>query len=269
VGRASKLLAIPYVVVVGLFLLAPTVIVIVLSFESASYLSFPPTGWSLHNYGEFLHGTTWTHGARTSLEVGLLATLLATSLGTLAALGLVRGRFIARGAIIALILSPAIVPTIVVALGVYVVDARLHLVGNLFSFVAAHAALGIPFVVVNVAASLRTVDRNLELAARNLGAGPVRTFMRITFPLILPGVLAGAVFAFVTSWDEVVIARFLSTPYRQTLPVVVWGGVTIGTDPTVAAAASMVTFVSLALLVAFTIFRWRRATVRSSGEVTL
>ena len=249
----------PYVLVVGAFLLAPTTMVVVLSFTSSRVLFFPPSGFGVHWYGNFLHDQTWRSGTITSLKVGVFSMLLATGLGTLTALGLVRGRFIGRSLVTALVLSPLIAPTVIVGLGMYIMYLRVHLVGTLLALVAAHTALGMPFVVVNVAASLRTVDRNLELAARNLGAGSVRTFVRITLPLILPGVLAGALFSFVTSWDEVVIALFLSTPLLQTLPVVMWTGVQYGVDPTVAAASSVVTAVSLLLLVGFTVLRLRTA----------
>jgi putative spermidine/putrescine transport system permease protein len=253
----------PYVLVVAAFLLAPTAIVIVLSFSSNAILFFPPSGFGVHWYGNFFHDPTWRDSAITSLKVAVLSTLLATVLGTLTALGLVRGRFIGRSLITAVILSPLIAPTVIVGLGMYIMYLRVHLVGTLLAFVAAHAALGMPFVVVNVAANLRTVDRNLELAARNLGAGSLQTFLRITLPLILPGVLAGALFSFITSWDEVVVALFLSTAVLQTLPVTMWTGVQYGVDPTVAAASTIVTGVSLMLLIAFTALRWRTTTRRA------
>ncbi len=248
-----------YVLVVGAFLLAPTVIVIILSFSSDEIFFFPPSGFGVRWYRNFFQDPIWSNGTIASLKVAVLSMLLSTVLGTLTALGLVRGRFLGRPLVTALILSPLIAPTVIVGLGIYIMYLRVHLVGTLLAFVATHTALGMPFVVVNVAASLRTVDRNLELAARNLGAGPLRAFLKITLPLILPGVLAGALFSFITSWDEVVIALFLSTPLLQTLPVVMWTGVQFGVDPTVAAASSVVTGVSLVLLTFFTLLRWRSA----------
>ncbi len=254
---AFVLLKMPFVLVVAAFLLAPTVIVIILSFSSEQIFFFPPSGFGARWYGNFFHDPIWSHGTIASLKVAVLSMLFSTVLGTLTALGLVRGRFVGRPLITALILSPLIAPTVIVGLGIYIMYLRTHLVGTLLAFVATHTALGMPFVVINVAASLRTVDRNLELAARNLGAGSLRTFFRITLPLIMPGVLAGALFSFITSWDEVVIALFLSTPLLQTLPVVMWTGVQNGVDPTVAAASSVVTGVSFALLIVFTLLRWR------------
>lgn len=262
--RLSLLVKTPYVLVVVAFLLAPTAIVIVLSFSSNAILFFPPSGFGVHWYGNFLHDPTWRSGTFTSLKVGGLSMVLATVLGTMTAIGLVRGRVLGRSLITAAILSPLIAPTVIVGLGMYIMYLRVHLVGTLLALVAAHTALGMPFVVVNVAASLRTVDRNLELAARNLGAGSLRTFLQITLPLILPGVLAGALFSFITSWDEVVVALFLSTPLVQTLPVTMWTGVQNGVDPTVAAASSVVSGVSLMLLVAYTVLRWRTTSRRAA-----
>jgi putative spermidine/putrescine transport system permease protein len=249
-----------FVTVVGLALIAPTVILIVISFSSGNVLFFPPPGFSGRWYMNFFHRSDWTEATLTSLKVGILAMVMASALGTLTALGLVRGRFPGRGLITALVLSPMIVPAVIVGLGMYIFYLKLKLVGTLPVFVLSHAVLGLPFVVVNVAASLRTVDRNLELAARNLGAGPIRTFFSITLPLIMPGVVAGALFAFITSWDEVVLALFLSTPLFRTLPVRMWTGIRFGVDPTVAAASSMVTGLSLVLLVVLLFVRIRSVT---------
>jgi putative spermidine/putrescine transport system permease protein len=237
-----------FVGLVGLFLVVPTLVVVIISFTSASVLSFPPPGLSDRWYLKFFGDDLWTRAASTSLMVGGLTMVLATVLGTLAAIGLVRGRFPGRPAVVALILSPLIAPSVVVALGMYVVYVRVGLTGTLLGMVLAHTALAFPFVVVNVAASLRILDETIEFAARGLGAGPVYTFFRITRPLILPGVVAGALFAFITSWDEVVVALFQSTPLLQTLPVVIWAQIRSDVDPTVAAASTMVSVISLVVL---------------------
>jgi len=139
----------------------------------------------------------------------------------------------------------------------YVVYVRIGLAGTLLGLVLAHTALAFPFVVVNVAASLRTLDETIEMAARGLGAGPLRTYFQITQPLIMPGVLAGALFAFITSWDEVVVALFQSTPLLQTLPVVIWAQVRNDVDPTVAAASSIVSATSLLVLCIWILVRSR------------
>jgi putative spermidine/putrescine transport system permease protein len=149
---------------------------------------------------------------------------------------------------IGLMLSPMIVPIVIVAIGTYLVFVSWRLEGSLIGLVVAHVCLALPLVVVNVVASLQSLDRNLELAAQNLGAGPLRTFFRITLPLILPGVGAGALFAFITSWDEVVVSMFLASPTVRTLPVLMWSAIRSEVDPTIAAVASMLTVLTLALL---------------------
>jgi putative spermidine/putrescine transport system permease protein len=233
---------------VGLFLIAPTIIVLVMSFSSGMTLHFPPEGLSLHWYQNFFANSQWTSGVWTSVKVGAIATVLATSLGTLTALGFVRGRFPLRGVVMALVVSPMIIPVIIIAVGMYLVYVRWGIQGTLWGMVVAHTSLGLPLVVVNVVASLQNFDRNLEMAAQNLGAGPIRTFMRVTLPLILPGVVAGALFAFITSWDEVVTSSFLASPFVRTLPVVMWNAVRTSVDPTIAALAAMLSVFTIVLL---------------------
>ena len=235
------------VVLIGLFLITPTVIVVVMSFSTGTTLHFPPPGLGVRWYQAFFRSGQWTDAASTSLEVAVLATLLATVLGTTTALGLVRGRFPFKGAVTAILLSPLIIPIVIVAVGMYMMYSRWGMTGSVAGMVAAHTCLGMPFVVVNVLASLAVLDRNLERAANSLGAGPIRTFFRITLPLILPGVLAGALFAFVTSWDEVVASLFLSSPFVRTLPVVMWSVVRSQIDPTIAAVAALLTAATIIL----------------------
>jgi putative spermidine/putrescine transport system permease protein len=243
---------------IGFFLIAPTLIVIPMSFSSGRLLQFPPKGFSTKWYAAFLESQSWTAGVITSMKVGIVTAVLATTIGTLTALGLVRGRYPARGLISAIVLSPLIVPVVVIAIGMYFVYSDWRLIGSLEGLILAHTALAIPFVVVVVGSSLRTFDRTLELAAQNLGAGPIRTFLRITLPLILPSILAGALFAFITSWDEVVVSVFLSSPAVRTLPVVIWGQVRTVIDPTIAAVATFLTGVTLTVLT-FVLITRRRA----------
>ncbi|MEE4275162.1 MAG: ABC transporter permease [Thermoleophilia bacterium] len=247
-NRRPHPLLISVVVLIAIFLIAPTILVIIMSFSSLSSLRFPPPDLSLQWYRNFFESPQWIDALWTSTQVALLATLTATVLGTLTALGLMRGRFPFKSAVTALILSPMIVPIVIVAVGTYLVFVDWRLQGTLLGFVVAHAALGIPLVVVNVAASLQTLDRNLEMAAQNLGAGPFRTFFKITLPLIMPGVIAGALFAFIESWDEVVVSIFLSSPFVRTLPVVMWSVVRSQIDPTIAALAGMLTALTIVLL---------------------
>jgi putative spermidine/putrescine transport system permease protein len=243
--------------VIGFFLVAPTLIVVPMSFSSGQRLEFPPPGFSTRWYANFFHSSMWTDAAITSVKVALLTVLVATALGTLTALGLVRGRFPGKALVQALVLSPAIVPVVIVAIGTFFVFIRWRLAGTLTGLVLAHTALALPLVVVTVGTSLRTLDRNIELAAQSLGAGPWRTFWRITFPLILPGIIAGALFAFVTSWDEVVVAIFMTSPLFRTLPVVMWSQVRSEIDPTIAAVASLLMAITVLALVLVVIVRWR------------
>jgi putative spermidine/putrescine transport system permease protein len=238
------------------FLMAPTLVVVPMSFTASNALTFPPEGLSTRWYEKMLTDPQWSTGFVNSAQVAVLTALLATVLGTLAALGTVRGRFPGRSAIQALILSPLIVPVIIIAIGMFSVFVRWRITGSVLGLVLAHTALALPFVMVNVATSLRTVDRNLELAAQSLGAGPVRTFRRTTLPLILPGVLAGGLFAFITSWDEVVVAIFLSSARFRTLPAEMWEQVRQVVDPTVAAVSTTLLVVTTTILaVAFVVRR--------------
>jgi putative spermidine/putrescine transport system permease protein len=230
------------------FLIAPTIVVVGSSFGATRSLAFPPKGFSTRWYENFFTDA-WLPTAGTSLKVAVLAALLATVLGTMGALGVVRGRFPGRQAVQALFVAPMIVPTVILGIGVFQVFGGWHITGSLLGLVLAHTALALPFVVVTVGASLQTVDPVLERAAANLGAGPVATFARITLPLILPGVLTGALFAFVTSLDEVVVAIFLTSPTVTTLPVQIFATLQNFLDPTVAAISTMLLAVTVIVLV--------------------
>ncbi|MFT5194893.1 MAG: putative spermidine/putrescine transport system permease protein [Cellvibrionaceae bacterium] len=240
-----------------IFLLVPTLIIIPMSFSSGRTLKFPPPGYSFRWYENLFTSPLWTDAAVSSIQIGILAAILATVLGTIAALGLTRGEFPAKGLVQALVLSPIIIPLVIVAIGMFSVFVRWRIAGSLIALVIAHTVLAIPFVVVNVMASLRTLDRNLELAAANLGANPVRAFRFITLPLIAPGVMAGALFAFITSWDEIVVAIFLTSPILRTLPVVMWGQIRTEVDPTIAAAATILTVITTIVFTVTTILQTR------------
>lgn len=231
------------------FLMAPTLVVVPMSFTASNALTFPPEGFSTRWYEKMVTDPQWSTGFVNSAQVASLTAVLATTLGTLAALGTVRGRFPGRSAVNALIVSPLIVPVIIIAIGMFSVFVSWKIAGSIVGLVLAHTALAMPFVVVNVATSLRTIDRNLELAAQSLGAGPIRTFRRITLPLILPGVLAGGLFAFITSWDEVVVSIFLTSARFRTLPAEMWEQVRQVVDPTVAAVSTTLLAVTTTVLV--------------------
>jgi putative spermidine/putrescine transport system permease protein len=248
--------------VVGFVLIAPTLVIVPMSFSAGRELRFPPRGLSTRWYTNFFADETWLYGAITSATVALWTVVIATVLGTITALGVVRGRYPGRALVNAIVLGPLLVPIVLLAVGMFFVLSQWRLSGTLPGLVLAHAVLAMPLVVVTVGTSLRAVDPNLEMAAQNLGAGPLRTFWRITFPLIRPGIVAGALFAFITSWDEVVIAIFQTSPLFRTLPVVMWSQVRSQVDPTIAAAATMLTLLTAAILLAVYVVN-RRAAART------
>lgn len=233
-------------VVTGIYLLLPVLIVVPMSFSDSSFLNFPPEGFSMRWYEALADDPAWISSALSSLKVALLSSICAVVLGVLAALALVRGSIPFRNTVSAVLLAPLIVPYVIVGLSVYISFLKLGLTETTLGFVLVHTALAVPYVTINVATGLIGVDRRLEMASMNLGAGPVSTFFRITLPLILPSVLAGALFAFITSWDEVVTAIFLSGPELTTLPVKMWSGIRVQIDPSVAAISSLSLFVILA-----------------------
>ncbi len=233
---------------VGIVLFAPLAIVVPLSFTAKRSFKFPPEGLSLEWYGNFLRDEAWLRALGNSLWIGLVVAALCCVLGTLAALGLQRLPRRAAGIVQGLLLAPLIIPGIVSAVAIYSVFLKWRLSGNPLGFVLAHAVLAIPFVVVTVNASLAGYDRTLDRAAASLGAGRLRTFFRVTLPIIAPGVGAGALFAFITSFDEVVAAMFLQTPSIRTLPVEMFVSVTNEVDPTIAVVSTLILAVTSALV---------------------
>lgn len=240
---------------VCLFLVAPSLVVIPMSFSSAELLAFPPPGYSLRWYANFFARPEWTLAGRNSFLVAGLTTVLATGLGTMAALGLVRGRVPLRALVTAVFLTPMIVPAIVTAVAVYGLYATLRLTGTVAGMVLAHTVLALPFVIVNVSAVLQGMDWRIEQAARSLGASPLRAFWLVTLPLVRPGILAGALFAFITSFDELVVALFISGIEAVTLPVQMWSGIRFEINPTVAAVSTMLIAMSALVFAVVSIAR--------------
>jgi putative spermidine/putrescine transport system permease protein len=246
-----------------LFLVAPVLAILPLSFNAEPFFTYPMPGLSLQWYREFLTSEVWQLALRNSLIVASSATLLATTLGTLAALGLSRPDCPARATITAVLISPMIVPVIIGAVGIYYAFAAVGLLNTLPGLILAHAVIGAPFVVVTVTATLTTFDQNLMRAAASLGAPPAIAAMRIMLPIIAPGVISGALFAFVTSFDEVVIALFIAGSEQRTLPRQMWSGVRETLSPTIAAVATLLTLVSTLLLL--TVQWLRRRAVQRAG----
>jgi putative spermidine/putrescine transport system permease protein len=245
---------------VAAFLIVPTLLVAAMSFTSSSLLSFPPKGFSLEWYSNFFHDQEWRDSAATSIKVALATAVLATALGTAMAMGLVRGEYRGKSLIVGLVLGPLLAPLIVAAVGLNLMFSKWHLTGSLPGLIAAHTCLALPYVVINVMAGLRVVDPRLEMAARTLGASPLRAFVKITLPLIAPSMAAAMLFAFIASWDEVVVSIFLSSSEVRTLPVVMWSQLHSSIDPTVAAVATMLSVITVLTLGVVALVR-RRATV--------
>jgi putative spermidine/putrescine transport system permease protein len=248
--------------VVALLLVAPSFVVIPLSFTDRPSFGFPPTGWSTQWYANFFSDPSWMYSLQASLRVGVLVTIVATACGTAAAVAFSRSRFFGDQGIRALLLSPMVVPVIVVAIGLYAMFLRLNLLGTTLGFVVAHSVLALPFVIIPVSASLQGFDRRLEDAAAICGAARWRVFRTVTLPLVAPGVMSGALFAFATSFDEVVLSLFIQSPYLQTLPVRMYSSVTRDTDPTIAAAATLILALTTCLTITASIYAVRRNRVR-------
>lgn len=243
--------------VMGLLIL-PTVVVIPMSFTDARTFQFPPQGWSLRWYREFFTSDAWTSAFTTSLRVALVVAVLATVLGIAGAIALSRWNLPGKEFVRQLVLAPLIIPSVVIAVALYYVFLDWHLTGSFLGFVFAHTVIALPFVVVSVTTSLNGYDRQLSLASASLGANAVTTFLRVTVPLIMPGIASGFVFAFVTSLDEVVISLFLQSPSFETLPVRMYEGVTSDIDPTVAVASTLMVFATLIALLIPEVLRLRR-----------
>lgn len=222
-----------------LFLLTPILVIIPLSFSNSSFLSYPIPGWSLRWYEELFASADWARATRNSFIVAPLATVLATTLGTLAAMGLARIQFFGKGLLTGLLIAPMVVPIVVVGVSAYLFFAKIGLSDSYAGLVLVHAALGAPFVLTTVMATLQSFNQNLVKASLSLGAGPVQTFFRVTLPVIAPGVISGALFAFATSFDEVVVTLFLAGPSQTTLPRQMFTGIRENISPTIAAVATL------------------------------
>lgn len=243
-----KIALVCFSVVLVAWLILPTLVLVPISFSEKASFNFPSQGFSLQWYERFFTDASWLRSMALSLQVGLVVTVIATVAGTLAAFGLSKIRFRGKGLLEGALLTPMMVPGIVLAIGLYSVFLQYGLLGTFAGFVLAHTALAIPLVILNVSTSLQGLDPRLELAAASLGANRFVSFMTVTLPLIAPGVIAGAVFAFVTSFDEVIVSLFIQSPGLQTLPVKIFRSVTQDTDPTVAAVAVLVTVVSVLVI---------------------
>ena len=252
-----------------LFLIFPILVILPLSFNAQDFftftkemLAFDPAGYSLKHYRDFFGNTDWQNAMWNSFRIAPMATLLSVSFGTLAAIGLSQSHVPYRGAIMAILISPMIVPLIISAAGMYFFYSRVGLQGTYMGVVLAHAALGTPFVIITVTATLVGFDKSLVRAAANLGAGPVRTFFKVQLPLIIPGVISGALFAFITSFDEVVVVLFLGSASQKTLPWQMFTGLREQISPTILAVATLLVTISVILLTVLELLRRRSERLR-------
>ncbi|SMX33860.1 ABC transporter permease [Octadecabacter ascidiaceicola] len=264
------------------FLIAPIIVIIPLSFNAQDFFTFTPEmlaldpeGYSTKHYEDFFTNSDWQLALKNSLKIAPVATILSVSFGTLAAIGLSQSHVPFRRAIMAILISPMIVPLIISATGMYFfysnpyiptpfgkIDLPFTLTGTYWGVVLAHAALGIPFVIITVTATLVGFDQSLTRAAANMGANPVTTFFKIQMPLILPGVVSGGLFAFITSFDEVVVVLFVGSAGQKTLPWQMFTGLREQISPTILAVATILIAVSVLLLFTLEILRRRSERLR-------
>ncbi|SDW62449.1 putative spermidine/putrescine transport system permease protein [Ruegeria halocynthiae] len=262
------------------FLITPILVVLPLSFNAQDFFTFTPEmlrldpeGFSLKHYRDFFTNNEWQRSFKNSLIIAPIATIISVSLGTLAAIGLSQSHVPGRRAIMGILISPMIVPLIISATGMFFfysdigrfLEGTLGMNKNFVGYVKvvlAHAVLGIPFVIITVTATLVGFDRSLTRAAANMGAGPVRTFFKIQMPLILPGVISGGLFAFITSFDEVVVVLFVGSASQKTLPWQMFTGLREQISPTILAVATILVVLSIALLTTVELLRRRSERLR-------
>lgn len=251
------------------FLVTPIVVVMPLSFNAQDFFTFTPKmlaldpeGFSLKHYRDFFGNSDWQHALKNSFIIAPWATIISVTFGTLAAIGLSQDHVPFRRAIMAVMISPMIVPLIISAAGMFFFYSRIGLQGKYLGVILAHAALGIPFVIITVTATLVGFDKSLTRASANMGAGPVRTFFKVQMPLILPGVISGGLFAFITSFDEVVVVLFVGSSGQKTLPWQMFTGLREQISPTILAVATILVGVSIVLLATVELLRRRSERLR-------
>lgn len=245
-----------FVLVALLFLVAPLIVVLPLSFSSSEFLSYPMPDLSLKWYRAVIESEQWTTSFKNSFLVALGATAIATPLGTLCAYGLMMADFKGKSLIYGVVIAPLAVPMVVFALAIYFFYSKVGLIGTFSGLIFAHAALGAPFVVIVVMATLSGFDRELVRAASSLGARPAVAFLTVTLPIILPSVIVGAIFVFLTSWDEIIVALFIAGPEQMTLPRRLYMGLRDHYDPSIVAIASILIVISTTLMMVFEGLRW-------------
>jgi putative spermidine/putrescine transport system permease protein len=263
-GRKDVWTTVLYIVCafIAFFLVLPVFIVIPMSFSSATFLQFPPPGLSLQWYQKYFSDPAWTRPTWVSLQVAMATMLFSTVLGVLASFPLVRQKFRFKSPLNSFIISPIIIPAIVISVALYGLFSKMGFVGTRLALVLGHSLLAVPFVVITVSAVLKGFDVTLEKAAMSLGASRLQTFFKITFPLIRPGIISGALFAFIISFDEIVISMFLCGLSSVTLPVKMWEDIRLEINPVIAAVATMLISLSVIILSLVEYLRSRAERIR-------
>jgi putative spermidine/putrescine transport system permease protein len=253
-------------VLVIVFLALPLGVILPEGFSSAQYLIFPPPGFSTHWFVNFFSSSSWTTPLKVSLEVATIAALLATTLGTMSALALDGVSFRGKTLVIVLILSPLVIPLVVMGIAAYGTLNSMGLEGSILALAAAHSLLGLPFVFMTVNGALSQFDQRLRSAAMSLGANPVRAFREVTFPLIFPGILTGFVLAFIVSFDDVTLATFLAGTNTQTLPMRMVTALTYEFDPTIASVSVVLLGFGVAIFTLIAVLERTQARLASRGN---
>ena len=246
-------------------LLAPIVIVVILAFSGNGYLRFPPTSLSLQWFDRFFGNLQWQRALLSSVIIGAIACLVSTVVGFFAAYTFLRVEFRGKKLLLSLLLTPIIVPSIITAIAMYYVAGKLGLIGNFLWLGLCHAVIAMPIVLLILVSALQAVDPNLERAALGLGAGRARVFFRVVLPIALPGVMSAALFAFLASFDELLISLFLAGVHAQTLPVRIWNSLNLQVEPTIAAVSAFLIAVTVLILGLDGILRHRRAQRSARG----
>lgn len=265
--------AIARTVVCGLivvYLIAPMIIVLIISFSSAPFLTFPPPGFSLQWYRKLFGDAAWLDALITSVQIMLPTGTIATVLGTAAAFGIARGRFPGASIVSSFLMAPVVVPVIITAAAMFGIFRGFGLYGTLTGLILAHTVLTIPYVVTTVLASLHMVDEQFENAALTLGATPWAAFWRIVFPLILPAILSGFLFAVIISFDELIVSIFISSPTLRPVTVKMWSDIRGDVDPTISAIGTVLFLFSLIVLLAESLLRgrWREGASDLASEAS-
>ncbi len=245
--RVAQWLLGSYSVLAFIFLLLPIAIIIPMSFSNQRYLGFPPLGWTLHWYEAVREQPRWLTATINSFLIGIPTALLAVVFGTLAALGMARGAVRFRKFLLLLLMAPMMLPHVIIAIGLYPTLVDMRLQDSYIAVIIGHTVIGIPLVFITVTASLRNYPASLDLAARTLGAGTWMAFRRVTLPMIWMGIVSGGLLAFATSFDELMLALFLTSPGTETLPRLIWDQLSFAVSPTLAAVATLILILSVLL----------------------